>query len=295
MKLDATRNAGDTRTMEATANLKQYNAIMSELIDLGVQYGLNLISAIAVLVIGFLLARWLSAGLRARLETIDRFDQTLTPIFAQIVRYAVLIFMSILVLAEFGIQTTAIIAVLGAAGLAIGFALQGTLQNVSAGMMLLFLRPFQVGDSIKSGGGSGTVDEIGLFMTHIHTPQGIFMAVPNSQIWSDAITNYSRLPRRRLDLAIGISYDDDIDRALAVFLELAKSDERILGEPEPTVVVKNLGDSSVDLELRAWTARQDYWDVRFAMTKAIKIACGEAGISIPYPHRHLVFTQLPKS
>jgi len=280
--------------METTPNLDEYGAIAAELIDLGVQYGLSLISAVAVLIIGSLLARWLSRGLRARLEGIDKFDQTLTPILTQVVRYAVLVFALILVLAEFGIQTTSIITVLGAAGLAIGLALQGTLQNVSAGMMLLFLRPFQVGDYVDTGGGSGTVDEIGVFMTRMSTPQGLFVAIPNSQIWTSTITNYSKLPRRRLDLLIGISYDDDIDRAVTVFLELAKSDSRILSEPEPIVVVKNLGESSVDLELRAWTAKQDYWSVRFEMTRAVKIACDKAGISIPYPHRQLVFTQLPK-
>ena len=280
--------------MEMTPSLQQYSTIMSELIDLGVQYGLSLITAVAVLIMGSLMAKWLSRGIRARLEGIDNFDHTLTPILAQIVRYAVLVFTLILVMAEFGIQTTSIIAVLGAAGLAIGLALQGTLQNVSAGMMLLFLRPFHVGDYVDTGGGSGTVDEIGLFMTRMSTPQGLFVAVPNSQIWTSAITNYSTLPRRRLDLLIGISYDDDIDRAITVFLELAKSDSRVLGDPEPVVIVKNLGESSVDLELRAWTVRQDYWDVRFEMTRAVKIACDKAGISIPYPHRQLMFTQLPK-
>ena len=280
--------------MDVTPDLEKYSAITSELIDLGVQYGLSLVTAIIVLIVGSLMAKWLSGALRVRLETLDWFDQTLTPIFAQIVRYAVLIFTFILVLAEFGIQTTSVIAVLGAAGLAIGLALQGTLQNVSAGMMLLFLRPFQVGDYVDTGGGSGTVKEIGMFMTRMATSQGLFVAIPNSEIFSNSITNYSKLPRRRLDLLIGISYDDDIDRAVTVFLELAKSDNRILSDPEPIVIVKNLGESSVDLELRAWTLRQNYWDVRFAMTRAVKIACDKAGISIPYPHRQLVFTQLPK-
>jgi len=280
--------------METLSNLDHYNAIMTELIDLGVQYGLSIFTAILVLVIGSVLARWMSRGLKLRLETVDRFDQTLTPILAQIVRYIILGFTFVLVLAEFGVQTTSIIAVLGAAGLAIGLALQGTLQNVSAGMMLLFLRPFQVGDYVETGGGSGIVDEIGLFVTRMSTPQGIFVSMPNSQIWSNSITNYSMLPRRRLDLPIGISYDYDINRAITVFLELAESDKRILRDPEPVVVVKSFGDSSVDLELRAWTLREDFWDVNFAMTRAIKIACDKAGITIPYPHRQLVFTQLPK-
>ncbi|GAB4235368.1 MAG: mechanosensitive ion channel [Methyloligellaceae bacterium] len=273
------------------ADIQQYGTLAAELVDIGIQYGLSLLSAVAILVAGFVLAGWISRTLRRRLETIKRFDHTLIPILAQIARYAVLLFTLILVLAEFGIQTTSIIAVLGAAGLAIGLALQGTLQNVAAGMMLLFLRPFKAGDFIETSAASGTVSEIGMFMTRLNTAQGIHIAVPNSRIWSDSIINYSKNPRRRLDLLVGIAYEDDIDSARKIILELARKEERILKDPEPVVIVKDLGESSVDLELRAWIKRADFWDVRFQMLRDVKYALDAAGISIPYPHRQVVMVK----
>lgn len=267
---------------------EDYKAVMVEFADLGVQYGLNLVSAIAILVAGFIIAGWVARLIRRRLSTVSRFDNALIPVVTQIARYAVLVFTVILVLAEFGIQTTSIIAVLGAAGLAIGLALQGTLQNVAAGFMLLFIRPFTTGDYIETAAGSGTVEEIGLFMTRMRTAQGIFVAVPNSKVWSDSITNYSRYPDRRLDLTVGISYDDDIDKARDVILELAKGDKRVQDDPAPVVVVVGLGDSSVDLQLRAWIKRTEFWDANFDLTKNVKYALDKAGISIPYPHVQMV-------
>lgn len=274
--------------MDAVKELEQYQAVATELVDLGIEYGISVTSAIAILIVGFMLAGWISRTIRSRLGAIKKFDKTLIPIVAQIARYAVLVLTIILVLAEFGIQTTSIIAVIGAAGLAIGLALQGTLQNVASGLMLLFIRPFKIGDFIETAAGSGTVDEIGLFMTRMRTSQGVFLAAPNSKIWSDTITNYSRHPRRRIDLTVGISYDDDIEKARKLMLGLATKDERVIDNPEPIVVVTNLGDSSVDLQLRAWTKRQDYWDVRFKMTQDVKVAMDKAGISIPYPHLQVV-------
>lgn len=275
--------------MNHSAKVDEYKAVATEVLDLGLEYGLNLVSAVAIIIVGFLLAGWAGRLVRRRLEKLSRFDQTLIPVLAQITRYAILLFTIILVLAEFGIQTASIITVLGAAGLAVGLALQGTLQNVAAGLMLLFIRPFQVGDVIECGAGTGTVEQIGMFMTRMNTAQGVHIAVPNSLIWSDSITNYSAKPRRRIDLLIGISYDDDIDKARELLLGLATQDERVLDKPkEPIVVVKNLGDSSVDLELRAWVKRQDYWTVQFELTRAAKYALDKAGISIPYPHRQII-------
>lgn len=265
-----------------------YKALMVEFADLGLEYGLNLVTAITILIAGFVIAGWVSRMVRRRLEGLKRFDNALIPIVTQIARYAVLVFTLILVLAEFGIQTTSIIAVLGAAGLAIGLALQGTLQNVASGFMLLFIRPFTAGDFIETAAGSGTVEEIGLFMTRMRTSQGIFVAVPNSKVWSDSIVNYSKFPNRRIDLVIGISYDDDIDKARDLILKLAKDEERVLDDPAAVVNVTNLGDSSVDLELRAWTKRQDYWNVRWGLIRDAKYALDKAGISIPYPHMQMV-------
>jgi small conductance mechanosensitive channel len=274
--------------MNDLAKVDEYKAVAVELVDLGLDYGLSLVSAILILIIGFILAGWVSRTIRGRLQRIKRFDKTLIPILAQIARYAILVFTVVLVLAEFGIQTASIITVLGAAGLAIGLALQGTLQNVAAGLMLLFLRPFKVGDFIETAAGSGTVDEIGMFVTEMRTAQGLYLSVPNSVIWSDAITNFSKLPNRRIDLVVGISYDDDIDKARALILKLAKGDELVLDTPEPVVNVTNLGDSSVDLELRAWAKRQDYWKARWGLTRDVKYALDKAGISIPYPHLQVI-------
>ena len=277
--------------MNYLAKVDEYKAIAAELVNLGVEYGLSLISAIIILIAGYVLAGWVSRAIRNKLQRIKRFDKTLTPVLSQIARYAVLVFTFVLVLAEFGIQTTSIIAVLGAATLAIGLALQGTLQNVAAGLMLLFLRPFKIGDFIETAAGTGTVDEIGMFVTEMRTAQGLYLSVPNSKIWASSITNFSKLPNRRIDLVVGISYDDDIDKARALLLKLAKSRDSVLQEPEPVVNVTNLGDSSVDLELRVWTRRQDYWEARWGLIRDTKYALDKAGISIPYPHMQVISTK----
>ncbi len=277
--------------MNSLAKVDEYKVIAAELVNLGVEYGLSLMSAIIILIAGYVLAGWVSRAIRNKLQRIKRFDKTLIPVLSQIARYVVLVFTFVLVLAEFGIQTTSIIAVLGAAGLAIGLALQGTLQNVAAGLMLLFLRPFKIGDFIETAAGTGTVDEIGMFVTEMRTAQGLYVSVPNSEIWAGPITNFSKLPNRRIDLVVGISYDDDIDKARALILKLAKSRDGVLQEPEPIVNVTNLGDSSVDLELRAWTRRQDYWEARWGLIRDAKYALDKAGISIPYPHMQVISTK----
>lgn len=274
--------------MENLTDVQEYKAVAAQLVDLGVQYGLSLVSAILILIAGFVIAGWVTRMIQRRLNSITRFDKTLVPVLSQIARYAILVFTFVLVLAEFGVQTASIIAVLGAAGLAIGLALQGTLQNVAAGLMMLMLRPFQVGDFISTTSGAGVVEEIGIFITTLRTPQGIYVAMPNSQVWSDAITNFNRNPTRRIDLVIGISYDDDIDTARDLILGLAQAEERVQDTPAPICFVKGLGESSVDLELRAWTLRQDYWEVLWSLTRDSKYALDKAGITIPYPHRQIV-------
>lgn len=268
--------------------LEQAASIAADLMEAGVTYGLNLLTAILLLIGGYLLSRFVGSLIRNRLAAMGRFDTTLVPVLAQIGRYAILTITFILVLAEFGVQTTSMIAVLGAAGLAIGLALQGTLQNVAAGIMLLTIRPFEVGHYIESGDCAGTVDEIGLFMTRMRTPAGIFVAVPNSKLWSNTVTNYSKLPNRRLNLVIGISYGDDIDKAMLVLMKLLEADKRVLDDPGPTVVVQQLGESSVDLRMRAWTERGKYWDLQFDLIRAVKYAFDREGISIPYPHRQII-------
>jgi small conductance mechanosensitive channel len=212
-----------------------------------------------------------------------------------LVRYLILILVMVAVLAQFGVQTTSIIAVLGAAGLAVGLALQGTLANIAAGVLLLFLRPFKIGEYIDAGGVAGTVREIGLFATEFKSYDGIFVIVPNSHLASVAITNYSRLPTRRMDLVIGISYGDNMNQAMTVLNDLLVNDDRILKDPAHQVMVKELADSSVNLNLRCWANRQDYWSLLFDLTQQAKERLDEHGISIPFPQRdvHLFPAEAP--
>ncbi|MHA1151733.1 MAG: mechanosensitive ion channel family protein [Alphaproteobacteria bacterium] len=269
---------------------EQVLSFLNQAVDLGIDYGLDVVGALLILIGGWALAGWVRRRLLRVLERTPRVDQTLRPVIASVVRYAILVFVLIAVLAQFGVQTTSVIALLGAAGLAVGLALQGTLQNIAAGIMLLFLRPFHVGDYIDAEGLSGTIEEIGLFTTQMRTYQGIFLEVPNGQLWNRAILNYSRVEARRLDIVVGISYDDDIDKALAALLDLMTSDSRANAEPEPQVMVKELADSSVNINLRCWADPDDYWSLLFDLNKAAKQRLDAEGIAIPFPQRdvHLI-------
>jgi small conductance mechanosensitive channel len=219
-------------------------------------------------------------------------DATLKPFLSSLARYAIIAITLVAVLARLGVQTTSIIAVLGAAGLAVGLALQGTLQNIAAGIMLLLLRPFKVGDYIDAGGIAGTVDEIGLFTTDMTTYDGVYRSVPNASLWNTSILNYSRLPTRRMDVPVGIAYEDDVEKAMTLLLDHLKRDSRVLSEPAPQVLVTGLGESSVDLSLRCWSERTDFWTLKFELNKNAKLWLDAAGISIPFPQRdvHLIPT-----
>ena len=241
------------------------------------------------------MAGWVQKHTARKLGAVERVDATLLSFVTQLVRYTILILVMVAVLAQFGVQTTSIIAVLGVAGLAVGLALQGTLANIAAGVLLLFLRPFKIGEYIDAGGIAGTVREIGLFATEFKSYDGLFVMVPNSQLASAAITNYSRLPTRRLDLVIGISYGDNMNQAMTVLNDLLVDDDRILKDPAHQVMVKELADSSVNLNLRCWTNRQDYWSLLFDLTRQAKERLDEHGISIPFPQRdvHLFPSEAP--
>ena len=258
---------------------------LNRFIDSGVDYGVEVLGAVAILVAGIFVAGWARRSVLRVLNRAAKVDETLKPVIASLVRYAILVFVLIAVLAQFGVQTTSIIALLGAAGLAIGLALQGTMQNIAAGIMLLFLRPFRVGDYIDAEGLAGTVEEIRLFTTLLRTYQGIYLEAPNAQLWNRAILNYSRVEARRLDIVVGISYSDDIDKALAALLELMTSDSRVNAEPEAQVMVKELGDSSVNINLRCWADPGDYWSLLFDLNKSVKQRLDAEGISIPFPQR----------
>ena len=267
----------------------------SPLIALIIDYALDMVGAVLLLIAGWIVAGWVQKHTARMLGAVERVDATLLSFVTQLVRYSILILVMVAVLAQFGVQTTSIIAVLGAAGLAVGLALQGTLANIAAGVLLLFLRPFKIGEYIDAGGVAGTVREIGLFATEFESYDGIFVMVPNSQLASAAITNYSRLPTRRLDLVIGISYGDNMNQAMTVLNDLLINDDRILKDPAHQVLVKELADSSVNLNLRCWTNRQNYWSLLFDLTKQAKESLDEHGISIPFPQRdvHLFPAEAP--
>lgn len=260
--------------------------LFKDLAPVAIDMTINVLSAIAILIIGLMVARWAANTTRKALSR-PRFDATLALIFSAIARYFIIIIVLIAILSQFGVQTASIIAALGAAGLAVGLALQGTLSNIAAGVMLLFLRPFQVGDYIDAEGIGGTVDELGLFTTQMRTADGVYISVPNSNIWNREIKNFSRLPTRRIAMAVGISYDDDIDKAQEILLEIARNDERVLKDPEPMVIVTGLGDSSVDLSLRCWAKIEDFWSVAWDLNKIGKQRLEDAGITIPFPQREL--------
>ncbi len=258
------------------------------LYDLAAEWALGAAGALLILFGGFVVAGWAKRTTRRALDRMgDRVDETLKPLISSVVRYVILIIVLVAVLAQFGVQTTSIIAVLGAAGLAIGLALQGTLSNIAAGLMLLLLRPFKVGDFIDADGIAGTVLEIGLFTTEFKTFDGVYLAVPNAQIWNRSIRNFSRLPTRRIDVVVGIAYGDDIDTALQVGLDLLKADSRVLADPEPQTMVTGLGDSAVDINLRCWCNASDYWGLLFDLNKGAKQGFEAAGLNIPFPQRDI--------
>ncbi|MEM7409745.1 MAG: mechanosensitive ion channel domain-containing protein [Myxococcota bacterium] len=255
---------------------------LERLIELVSTWGLQVIGAIAVLVIGRIVAGALRNGATRALERAET-DPTLVPFISGIVYYLALAVVIIAVLGLFGIETTSLVAVLGAAGLAIGLALQGTLSNFSAGVMLLVFRPFKNGDFVEASGVKGSVAQIGIFTTVLNTPDNVRIIIPNSTIYNDTITNYSAYDTRRNDMVVGVSYDDDLSVARDTILRVLNADGRVLADPEPVVAVSELADSSVNFVVRPWCNADDYWDLRFDLTRAFKEQLEAAGCSIPYP------------
>lgn len=211
-------------------------------------------------------------------------DSTLPLFIGSVVRYGVFIIGLIAVFQQLGVQTTSIIAVLGAASLAIGLALQGALSNVAAGVMLLILRPYRVGDNVEINGRTGAVRALTLFTTELTSYDGLKMVLPNGKVLGELIINYSARGRRRYEIVVGVDYDDDLDRALELLVECAQSDERVLEEPAPWAKVTKLGDFAVELTLRAWVRSEDYVNAWPDMTKRIKQRLEAEGFSFPYPH-----------
>jgi len=244
----------------------------------------NAAKARAVLIIGWMVAGPVSGMIRRRVLASEALDDTIGSFIASIVRWVILLIVAVAVLGIFGIQATSLVAIMGAATLAIGMALQGTLSDLAAGFMLILFRPYKLGQFVDIAGTSGTVKDINLFVTELATPDNVQIIVPNGQAWGAVITNFSHHATRRCDLVFGIDYADDIEKAKGIIAKLADADPRVQSDPEPWIRVTNLGDSSVDITVRLWCSAEDFWELKFGMTQAVKEAFDKDGISIPYPH-----------
>ena len=269
------------------------DTVIAMVTDMTTAWGLKVLGAIAVLLIGRGLASWVRRAIRRVLKRGD-IDETLIPFVTSLSYYLMLAFVMIAALGMMGIQTASIIAVLGAAGLAIGLALQGTLANFASGVMLLVFRPFRVGDFIEAAGTAGAVEAISIFTTRLNTPDNVGVVIPNSAVWGQTIKNYAANETRRIDLVASISYDDDISLAIRTIRSLL-ADVRVLSEPAPTVAVAELADSSVNIVVRPWCKREDYWNLRFDLTQKIKEELEAAGCSIPFPQRDVHVTEVKAS
>lgn len=240
--------------------------------------------ALVVLVVGWIVAGIVGRVVRHRINATPHIDPTLGNFVASMVKWVILAIVLVAVLGIFGIQATSIVAILGAASLAIGLALQGTLSDLAAGVMLVVFRPYKLGQYVDIGGTAGTVKDLNLFTTELATPDNVQIIVPNGKAWGSIITNYSAHDTRRVDMVFGIDYGDDAGRAMEIILELARADDRVLPDPAPWARVTNLGDSSVDITTRVWCKAADYWELKFDMTRKVKEAFDAQGVSIPYPH-----------
>jgi len=250
-----------------------------------------LLAAIVVGIIG-----WYIAGfLQKMVIKTPRIDATLSPVISSVARYATLGVTILVILSLLGIDTTNLVAMLGVAGLAIGLALKDTLQNIASGIVLLVLRPFRVGDFIECGSINGTVQAIYIFATELLTADGIKVVIPNSSLWGGAIKNFTINGKRRMEIRIGIAYDDDPLVGLKMLNDLATSDARVLTDPAPQIMVTGYGESSIDLMMRCWTITDDFWATHWDLQKQVKPAFDEAGLSIPFPQRdlHIIPADMP--
>jgi len=264
-------------------------ATADQLVMFFTTYGLNVIGAVIILIIGRIGAGIGRAIIRKMLNRAQT-DPAVVSFVGSMTYILILTFAVIAALAKFGVQTASFVAILGAAGLAIGFALQGSLSNFAAGVLILVLRPYRVGDFIEAAGVAGTVKEIQLFTTVLSTPDNIKIMIPNSKLYGDIIKNISAYDTRRIDLVVGIGYGSSIQKAIEVIMNLMKGDPRTLPDPAPQIAVLELADSSVNLVVRPWVKKEDYWPVRLDLTRSIKETLDENGIEIPFPQRavHMV-------
>ncbi len=239
--------------------------------------------ALLILWIGFKVARWAGDKVTKNAQKAPNVDETLGGFFGSMVRYAIMAMVAIAAITQVGVEATSLIALVGAAGLAIGLALQGTLSNLAAGVMLMLFRPYKLGDFVKLVGEEGVVTEMSIFTTEISTVDNIQVIIGNGEVWGSTIQNYTAKGTRRVDNNFGIDYDDDINKAMGIILKTAAAHPDVHADPAPWVKVVGLGESSVDLQCRVWTKSAEYWDVMFDLNKSVKEAFDAGGITIPYP------------
>ena len=250
--------------------------------ELIVNYGTQIFMALVIFIIGKWIVRLVANGLRKAMDK-KEVDPTISKFVGSIVYTTLLAFIIIAALGQLGIQTASFVAIIGAAGLAVGFALQGSLSNFASGVLLILFRPIRTGDFVEAAGEAGVVEEVGIFSTIMKTGDNKTIIIPNSNVMSGNITNYSLKPTRRIDMVIGIGYDDDIKKAKAVLLEIMAKEKRVLKDPEVTIAVAELADSSINFVVRPWVKSDDYWPTKFDLLETIKLRFDEESIGIPYP------------
>ncbi|MBN1758286.1 MAG: mechanosensitive ion channel [Chitinispirillaceae bacterium] len=252
--------------------------------DFATSYGMKIVGAVLILIAGRIVAGIVrTVAKKAAKKT--KADTTITVFLGNIAYILVMVFAVIAAVNRLGVQTTSFVAILGAAGLAVGLAFQGSLSNFASGFLMVIFRPFKVGDYVQAGGVAGTVKEIHVFTTTLTTPDNIRIIVPNSKITGDNITNYTAEEKRRIDLTVGVSYGDDLDKVTKVLKDVVTGFPGVLADPEPQIAVSEMADSSVNFVVRPWSKTGDYWTVRFGVTEAIKKRLDKEGISIPFPQQ----------
>ncbi len=265
--------------------------VYNEMVSFATTYGLKVIGAIVILLLGRFAAGFCRKALKKVLTT-KNVDPAVVSFASSLTYFLVLTIAVIASLSKFGVETTSFVAIIGAAGFAVGFALQGSLANFAAGVLILVLRPYRVGDYIEAAGVAGAVKEVQLFTTVLATPDNIRILVPNGKVFGEVIKNYSANSTRRIDLVVGIGYGSSIEKTYEVIKDILNSESRILKDPEYTIAVAELADSSVNFVVRPWVNKDDYWPTRFDLTEKIKLRLDDANIEIPFPQRtvHMVNT-----
>ncbi|MGJ8640030.1 MAG: mechanosensitive ion channel family protein [Opitutaceae bacterium] len=268
----------------ATSSSIDFDAIVQKLSETITEYGLNVVAAIVIFVVGRMLANFISQRVRKLLEA-RKVEPSLVGFGTSMVHAALIVIVVITALGRLGIQTTSFVAIVGAAGLAVGLALQGSLSNFAAGVLILIFKPYKVNDYVVAGGAEGIIEEIGIFTTTLVTLDNRTQVLPNAIATGGVIENYSKKGTRRLDLVAGVSYDDDIKKVKQILQEILDNEPRILPEPAPTIGLMEMGDSSINFAFRPWVKVEDYWDLFFELQERIKIRFDEENVTIPFPQR----------